>query len=360
MNLDMPGAGASSSIPVGQPMTAPFPATTTGPCGEPAAQSAATAASSATGTFAVMTYNILAGGGPRLGAIETVIRDSGADFIGIQEALRPDLLSLLAERLGMHHAIARSPSSWHLAALSRWPILETRVYSGPRMLRALLELLVELPDGSRVRCFVTHLSAAFSRPLAGEPRRLRELDLVLERMASARTAGEPHVLVGDLNSLAPGERLLATAVMRHALAVDAARREKGISLEGHPSVDFILPPLARPFRRLLAAASNRGPLGRLVDAVAGGYVPRWVVRRLLDAGYTDCYAALHPDPRTRAFTCPQPEVAGRIDYIFASPPLARRLVCCEVLTDAPTRPVTRASDHRPVLARFRLGAGNGY
>jgi endonuclease/exonuclease/phosphatase family metal-dependent hydrolase len=313
----------------------------------------------ATGTIAVMTYNILAGGGPRLGAIEAVIRDSGADLIGIQEALRPDLLSLLAERLGMYHAIARSPSSWHVAALSRWPIRETHVYSGPRMLRALLELLVELPDGSQMRYFVTHLAAAFSRPLAGEPRRLRELDLVLERMVSARMAEEPHMLVGDLNSLAPGERLLATAVMRHALATDAARRERGISLDGHPGVDFILPPLVRPFRGLLAAASQGGLLGRLVDAVAGGYVPRRVVQRLVDASYTDCYAALHPDPRTRAFTCPQPEVAGRIDYIFASPSLARRLVCCEVLTDTPARPVNRASDHRPVLARFRLGAGTG-
>jgi endonuclease/exonuclease/phosphatase family metal-dependent hydrolase len=350
-------SGAAPPQPAGPQPAAAEAETDCGAWGEPAALRAAITAPPDATTLGVMTYNILAGAGPRLDAIEAVIRDGGADLVGIQEALRPDLLPLLAARLGMHHAIARSPSSWHVAALSRWPILETRVYSGPRMLRALLEVLVELPNGTRLRCFVTHLEAAFSRPLAGEPRRLREIALVLERMAEARAAGEPHVLLGDLNSLAPGERLLATAVLRHAMAVETAQRAKGILLVGHPSSDFILPPLARPFRRLLVAASQGGPLGRLVDAAAAAYVPRWVVRRLRRAGYTDCYAALHPDPRTRALTCPQPEVAGRIDYIFASRSLALRLVCCEVLTDTPTRPVKRASDHRPVLARFRLDAG---
>lgn len=310
----------------------------------------------ATTTVAVLTYNILSGGGPRLGAIETVIRDSGADLVGVQEVLRPDLLAALAERLGMHMAIAWSPSSWHVAAISRWPMLEVQGHSGPRMKRALLETLVALPDGTRLRFFVTHLAASFSQPRAGEPRRLREIDFVLERMASARAAGEPHLLVGDLNSLAPGERLRATAVLRHTLAVDAERKAKGRLLEGHPGVRQILPPLARPFRPLLMAATNVPLLARACDALAGAYMPRSVVRRLRETGYTDCYAALNPDPRTRAFTCPLPSPAGRIDYVFASPALTPRLVECEVLTDTPTRPVADASDHRPVLARFRLGA----
>jgi endonuclease/exonuclease/phosphatase family metal-dependent hydrolase len=352
MNADLPSAASSAPADDSYFAASGSPGSPAlGPCGERVAEPAAFPTGP---TFAVMTYNILAGGGPRLGAIEAIIRDAGADFVGIQEALRPDLLAPLAARLGMHCALARSPSSWHVAALSRWPILETRVYSGPRMLRALLELLVELPGGMRVRCFVTHLAASFSRPLAGEPRRLREIRVALERMAEARAGGEPHVLLGDLNTLAPGERLVATAVLRHALAIDAARRARDPSVIGLPSVDDLLPWWVRPIRPLLVAASKGGPLGWLCDALAAAYVPRWVVRRLRAAGYIDCYAALHPDPRTRAFTCPQPEAAGRIDYIFASPALASRLVCCEVLSDTPTRPVERASDHRPVLARFRL------
>lgn len=327
-----------------------------GHCGQQEAQGAVgmTTSLPSTATIGVLTYNILVGGGPRLGAIESVIRDSGADVIGMQEVARPDLLEALADRLGMHHAIAASPSGWHVAALSRWPFVEARVHSGPRMVRGLLEVVVQPPDGKRLRVFVTHLVAGFNQPWAGERRRLREVEYVLGHMAAARAAGEPHVLVGDFNSLAPGERLQATGVLRHALAVDAERVAKGHACEGLPSVDFVLPPIARPFRPLLVAAARGGPLGWMCDAAAGAYMPRAVVRRVRAAGYADCYAERHPDRRTRTFTCPLPAAAGRIDYVFASAALATRLVCCEVLTDTPTRPVSRASDHRPVLARFRL------
>jgi endonuclease/exonuclease/phosphatase family metal-dependent hydrolase len=308
-----------------------------------------------TATFGVMTYNILVGGGPRLGAIERVIRGSGADLVGLQEVLRPDLLELLAERLGMYHAIARSPSGWHVAALSRWPFVETRAHASPELVRALLEAVVEVPGGGRLRCFVTHLRAIFSDPGAGEWRRVREAAFVLERMRPAREAGEPHVLLGDFNSLAPGEPLYATRVLRHALWVDAARRAQGSSwLDGRPGVDYILPPVARPFRPLLQVAARSAPLAWVCDRLAGAYMPRAVVRRVRAAGYADCHAVLHPNPRTRGLSCPASMPAGRIDYVFASPALAPRLVSCEVLTETPTLPATQASDHLPVLARFRL------
>ncbi len=310
----------------------------------------------ATATVTAMTYNILAGGGPRLGDIEQVIRHAGADVVGLQEVLRPDLLVMLAERLGMHYALAPGADGWHVGALSRWPILESRPYTGPRMARGLLETLIELPGGRRMRFFATHLSARFMERRAGEMRRLRELDFVLSRTEAARDAGEPHLLVGDLNSMPPGERFDAMQVMRHALAVDVARRAKDQRMAGHPGVDNVLPPIARPFRPVLAAASRVALLAWACNVVAGAYMPREVVRRIGASGYTDCYVAAHPDARTRAFTCPQPAPGGRIDYIFASPELAPRLIGCEILTDAPASPVTRASDHRPVVARFTLDA----
>lgn len=304
--------------------------------------------------LSLLTYNILAGGAPRLDAIEAVIRASGADLVALQEAQRPDVLEALATRLGMHHTLAHVSSGWQVAALSRWPFEETRVHSGPGLPRALLEVVVAPSGGARLRLFVTHLSAAFRQRRAGEGLRLAELAGVLERMRAARETDEPHVLAGDFNSLAPGERLRATMVLRHALAVDAAKRAHQPDTQGHPGVDFILPPLARPLRVPLSLAARVPPLAWLCDQAASAYAPRDVVRRVREAGYTDCYAARHPDPRTRAFTCPSASLAGRIDYIFASPALAARLVCCEVLADAPERPVTRASDHRPVLARFQM------
>ena len=306
-------------------------------------------------TMGVMTYNILAGGGPRLPAIEQVIRDAGADLIGVQEVLRPDLLARLAEHLEMYHALGRSPSDWHVGILSRWPILDVRTYSDSPMLRSLLDVLVELPDGTRLRFFSTHLSARFNAYRMGEGHRLKELAFVLDILRDVREAGEPHVLVGDFNSVAPGERFQPMQVMRHALSVDAKRKALGHEIHGHPGVDNILPPVMRPLRPLLSVASRNAPLSGLCDTLVSLYMPRSVIGRMLTAGYIDCYAATYPDPGTRAFTCPLPAPGGRIDYIWASPSFAERLVTCDVLTDAPQRPVMGASDHRPLLATFRLG-----
>jgi len=354
LDLLAPGDG----LPATDPNSSPAPASP-----DSAAPGSAPAA---VGTVAIMTYNILAGGGPRLDAIERVIRAGGADLIGVQEVTRPAELARLGERLGMRHAVGRSPSGWHVGLLSRWPILHARSHigapGGPPLTRALLEASVALPGGARLRVFTAHLPAAFSERRAGEGRRLRELDAILGHMRAACPQGEPHVLLGDFNSVAPGERFRPMRVLRHAMAADARRRARGepggtgTALVGHPRVDYILPPAVRPLRALLEGASRHPALSWCCDRLAGLYMPRAVVRRLCAAGYVDCYAALRPDPRTRALTCPADAPGGRIDYIWATPELAARLVACEVLTDAPGCPVARASDHRPVLATFRARA----
>lgn len=328
---------------------------------EPAAQhdvqtGSEAAAQPAAGAVTVMTYNILAGGGRRLEYIAQVIRDTGADLIGMQEVLRPDWLALTAESLGMHLAIGKSPDRWHVALLSRWPILEARTHVGPRIRRALLEAVVEVPGGGPLRLFVTHLHAGFAHFRAGERGRLREVRFVIEHMREARLRGEPHLFLGDLNSLAPGERLEASRVLRHALGVEERQRANGQQLYGHPTLNTILPPAVRPLSPLVVAAFGVPPIAWVCDRLVNLYVPRGVVRRLIGAGYTDVYAASHPDPRTRGYTCPQPDPGGRIDYIFADPRAAAGLIASEIVVDAPGRDVTHASDHRPLLASFRLGA----
>lgn len=353
-SLDVLDAADGPSDPHSSPISASsFTASSSSASLVPAAPRAATA------TVAIMTYNILAGGGRRLDFIEQVIRAAGADLIGVQEVTRPANLARLAERLGMHYTVGWSLSGWHVGLLSRWPILSSRTHSGPMLTRALLEAVVEPPGGERLSVFTTHLPAKFSERRTGEGRRLRELDVILGRMRAAGGEGEPQgpqgpqVLLGDFNSVAPGERFRPMAVLRHALAVDALRQARGEELEGHPSVDYILPPVVRPFRALLTGASRQPILSWCTDRLAGLYMPRAVIRRLRAAGYVDCYAARHPDPRTRELTCPADTPGGRIDYIWATPDFAKRLVTCEVLTDAPNCPVTRASDHRPILATFQ-------
>jgi exonuclease III len=73
------------------------------------------------------------------------------------------------------------------------------------------------------------------------------------------------------------------------------------------------------------------------------------VRRVLEAGYLDCYRELHPEEP--GYTFPAPDPAIRLDYIFSPPIMRPRLLSCEVV-ELPA--VIAASDHRPLLARFAL------
>lgn len=300
----------------------------------------------------VLTYNILHGGGSRLDAIATVIRDSGADIVGVQEVTDPHALNVLAERLGMHCAFAPSRTNRAVGLLSRWPIGDVDTTGGAHLRKALLGATVAVPGASPLRVYVTHLMAEYFEPLAGEPRRFREAGIVLERMQALREAGVPHLVLGDFNTLAPGERLHASAILRLALQVDAARAA-GERMAGLPGVDSVVPRGLRPLRGLLRFVASSEALCRLFDLAVSAYVPRLVIRRMLAAGYVDCYVATHAVRAERGWTCSTRAPAGRIDYVFASPGLARRLRCCEILTDSPGRPIYAASDHCPVLAEFQ-------
>lgn len=303
----------------------------------------------------VLTYNILAGGGSRLDAIEAVIRDTQADVVALQEVLDPQVLPALAERLGMHHAFSPSPTKWSVGLLSRWPLCDVDTAGSERMRKALLAVTVAPPGSAPLRVYATHLAADYAEPLAGELRRYREVGVVLARMHASRAAGEPHLVMGDFNTLAPGEPLQASAVLRLALQVDAAHAA-GKPMPGLPDVAAVVPRPLLPLRPVLRAIAASNTLSRLFDLAVSASVPRFVIRRLLASGYIDCYAATHPVRAERERTCPIHAPAGRIDYIFASPTLAARLRSCDILTDTPSRPISVASDHRPVLAEFCLSA----
>jgi len=303
--------------------------------------------------FRVLTYNILAGGGSRLNAIEAVIRASGADLVGLQEVHRHEPIVELATRLGMHIAITPATDDWSVAALCRWPLTQVNTDNGNGRARALLEATVVLPGAQPLRFFVTHLSARYQSFRAGEYQRLREIAYILERMRDARERGMSHLLVGDFNSLAPGEPLHATRVLREALRADL-EAARGKPVPGLPKTGSILPPFARPFGNVLGTLTRNPVMERALDMIASAYVPRAVVSRMHAAGYTDCYAEKHPDASERLCSCPVRAPAGRIDYIFADPTLASRLACAEILRDTPECPVLAASDHAPALAAFRL------
>ena len=304
----------------------------------------------------VMTWNTLAGGWPRLDAIEAVIRDARPDVLGMQE-IEPRTLDALAERLCMErvYGVSNSGRGSPIGLLSRWPIREAPAHADAPLRNALLEAVIEPPGEAPLRVFVAHLAAQYNAWRAGEGERLRELRFILARMSQAQAkGGEPQLLMGDFNSMAPGEPLLASRLLLRVASNDA-RRANGVKLPGLPGVAKVLPPPLRALGSVAVALARWAPTAALIDAAASVYTPRAVVTETRASGLVDLYAAALPDPRLRQMTCPSDAPAGRIDYIFASPALASGLITCLTLVDGKARPVTTASDHRPVLATLALG-----
>jgi endonuclease/exonuclease/phosphatase family metal-dependent hydrolase len=314
------------------------------------------------GIIRVMSWNALAGGWPRRDALASVIRDSQPDIVGLQE-IEPRTLEALADRMGMERLAGVSASGYGspVGILSRWPVRPGPSHADAPLHNAVLEATVALPDAAPLRVFVAHLAAEYSAWRAGEDVRLRELRYILACMSHASHASqasqaraaddEPQLLMGDFNSLAPGERLCAARLLLRAAENDAARAQ-GVEMKGLPGVAKVVPPSLRPLGEALVALARWGPAATALDAAVGAYIPRAVVAATRAAGLADLAAAEQPDPRQRAMTCPSDEPAGRIDYIFASAALAKGLIACAALTG----PVARAaSDHRPVMATLALG-----
>jgi exodeoxyribonuclease-3 len=130
-----------------------------------------------------------------------------------------------------------------------------------------------------------------------ERRRLLELRALL-RAVAAHDSG-PHVLVGDFNTVAPGE------------IFDATR----------------LPPRLRALVWL-----------------SGGRI-RWrTIATVLSAGYVDSFRQLHP--RDLGYTLPASDPHVRLDYAFVPGAFAQHVLACEIVR---TADVVRASDHFPLL-----------
>jgi exodeoxyribonuclease-3 len=197
----------------------------------------------------------------------------------------------LAGRLGMELVFGEANLGVHLAWLTRLPILRARNHRPATLAKTLLEIEVDA-DGGPLRLFATHLASRHDpRPPA------EEMPAVLEVLRGSGDA--PNLLVGDFNALAVGDPV------------------------GEP------PP----------GIEKRG------EAVDG--VPRLGIAPLLEAGYIDCFRTLHPAAPGFTYLAWAPWL--RLDYVFASPALARRLRACDVVA---TELAARASDHLPVRAEF--------
>lgn len=313
----------------------------------------------------IVSYNILAGGydfrkneARRTKQLAAIIRSAHPDIVGLVEATHPlmqqkplvieELASLLNMQLIMG---ATALYNYQLALLTHLPVIRTQIHAHANLRRPLLEVCVEEANGQQVKVFVTHLSASFNEGRGGGGIRIREVGAILDILAPFRAQGIPHVLIGDFNSLAPGDSFQASALVNYVL--DIEKQHDAQKSDGHPYLNGVVPPALRFLNPVLRQIPRNPFFSTPFNAAASLYAPRGAIRLLLEAGYVDCYRRIHPT--AHGFTCPAAAPAGRIDFIFASPEMAKYLETCYVLLDGEGVPGSAASDHLALGSEFSLG-----
>jgi endonuclease/exonuclease/phosphatase family metal-dependent hydrolase len=316
----------------------------------------------------IVSYNILAGGyslrehgARRTSQLTGIIHSTQPDIVGIVEAThpmmtqRPLVIEEIAENLGMQLVMggdATHPSDYQIALLTKLPIVYSKIHARPGVLnKPVLEVCVEESNGEQLIVFVTHLNAAFYRGWAGNGLREREIREILRIMAPALEQGKPHLLMGDFNSLAPGDPFKASFLVNYVVGLDRTRRHPHL-LDGNPHLNFVVPPQLRFLKPILRIIPSSTLLSTLFDAVATFYAPRGCIKLLLRAKYVDCFRRVHS--QAWGFSCPSASPAGRIDYIFADAKLADRLDTCYEVTEGDGVAGSSASDHLPITADFGL------
>lgn len=250
-----------------------------------------------------LTYNIREGGVGRAEQLAEVIRDANADFVALQEARDPATVERIATLAGFPAFGSRRMHS--TGFLSRVPVLDFAWRHPRRTRHALLE--VSLADGMP-RVFVLHLRAWFSR--WSEQQRARELRGLLEgirqQLLREENAFAFHVLAGDFNALAPGERF-----------------------DPSPMPAWI-----------------RGMVW-----LSGQDIARSTIEMMRTDGYVDAWRSVHPDAdRDPGYTFPVWHPHVRLDYVFTPAAYATQFRMCEVRRTPEV--ASTASDHFPLLVEL--------
>jgi endonuclease/exonuclease/phosphatase family metal-dependent hydrolase len=241
-------------------------------------------------TLRILSYNIRRGGAGREAPLAAVIRSVNADVVVLEEATRPAVVERLARETGMHDWVSREGKS--LAFMSRQPVARFAARQPAISRHAFLEIV---PSTASWRVFGVHLSAVHAAWT--ERRRLFELRALLRAVAASGTG--PHVLIGDFNTVAPGDI-------------------------------FDVRKLPRRLRALVW--------------LSGGHI-RWrTIATVLSEGYVDSFRQLHPTDV--GYTLPTPDPHVRLDYAFVPGAFAQHVRSCEIVR---TPDVAEASDHFPLL-----------
>ena len=245
-------------------------------------------------TLKLLSYNIRFGGLGREQALAETIVAAAPDLVVFQEATRPEVIERLSQATKFPFWAARRNHS--IGFLSRQAVdyHEWHYPAGAR--HSVLEIV---PAGGNPRIFGLHLSARFSK--WDERRRTREIRSLLTGIK--RYQDGFHVVVGDFNTLAPGE-----------------------ALNAHRMPAWI----------------------RALIWISGRKLQRETIQLMLDAGYDDGYRMLNND---KGYTFPTWDPHVRLDYVFVPEAFSNRLTKCEVITE-PKERIQAASDHCPLVAEL--------
>lgn len=245
----------------------------------------------------LLSYNIRFGGGGRETALAEVIRRVSPDLVVFQEATNPRVIEKIAHDADCPYWSAQQSHSIGFVSRVKIAYHEWHYPAGAK--HSFLEIL--LAD-SETRIFGLHLSSRFSK--WDERQRAREIRNLLKGIEHHQNGF--HVVVGDFNTLAPGEVL--------------------------------------EVRKMPAWI-------RALVWISGRDIQRETIQVMLDAGYRDGFRSLHPEIKGYTFPTWDPHV--RLDYVFVPKQFADRLTACEVITLPET---ANASDHLPLLAELELAS----
>ena len=239
----------------------------------------------------ILSYNILKGGVGREAALSAVISSTSPTSSSSRRRIVPRSFSSSRQEGVELVGIVRGHSVEFLSRVAIAGYVWRRVRWAKRA-------YLEIVTAGDLRIYGVHLSAVHSN--LTEQRRAYELRALLRSVE--RHQDGMHIVTGDFNTLAPGERL------------DMNK----------------LPPRLRAL------------------AWVTGKSIRWItIRMMLEAGYVDGYRKFHGDEGYTFMTW-DPHV--RLDYAFVPEAFKGNIQRCEVVKDHPR--LKEASDHFPLLTEI--------
>jgi endonuclease/exonuclease/phosphatase family metal-dependent hydrolase len=244
----------------------------------------------------LLSYNIRFGGVGREERIARVIEAISPDLVVFQEAIVPDVVGKLSALTSMPFWASKANHS--IAYLSRLKVDYQEWHTPGRLRHPYLEIFLE---ENQTRIFGLHLRAMLSK--WGERRRVQEIKALMENIKKHQAGF--HILVGDFNSLAPGD-LLNTRKMPAWI--------------------------------------------RTLIWLSGRDIQRETIGTMLELGYIDGFRLLNTKEAGYTFPSWNPHI--RFDYGFLPNAFSDKLKSCQVITNLPE--IEKASDHLPLLVHLEI------